>query len=377
MLKFQFLKGGSLVLGLALWIAGGITSADAATPALLKAKQDAETRGYIFITSHDEVVRGAQKENKLRALSSLEPAAIRAMTDAFKRKYPFIDVHVEEIAGTEDFQRFILEMKMKRGTNWDAIHLTQHFYSEYLPYLKKFDILGMAEHGVLSIPRQIVDSANRNIVAKVSNIAVIAYNKALISDERIPNSWEGFLKPEFKGKKFVTDIRPLGIAGLVPAWGLEKTLDFARKLAGQEPIWTRGGARVLNSLAAGEHSLFVGVNFGAVKRAETKDPTGRLTYKVIEPVPVRFASTDGILAAAEHPNAALLWLEFQTSVEGQKIIDKYWPYGASVFVPGSAQERVVLGKRLSLMNWDLQNNMDAWLEKVVEAYGFPKEEKQK
>jgi hypothetical protein len=102
-----------------------------------------------------------------------------------------------------------------------------------------------------------------------------------------------------------------------------------------------------------------------------------LALKVIEPVPVRFASTDGILAAAEHTNAALLWLEFQSSVEGQKIIDQYWPYGASVFVPGSAQEKVVAGKQLSLMSWDLQNNMDAWVEKVVEAYGFPKEEKQR
>ena len=376
-MKFHFLQGETFALALALCLTWGSAFAAVAAPELLKAKRDGEARGYAFVTSHDEIVRGAQKENKLRALTSLEPAAIKAMTDAFKRKYPFIDVYVEEIAGTEDFQRFILEMKMKRSSTWDSIHLTQHFYNEYLPYLKKFDILGMAEHGVLGIPRQIIDSANRNIVAKVSNITVVAYNKALISEEKVPNSWEGFLRPEFKGKKFVTDIRPLGIAGLVPAWGVEKTLDFARKLAGQEPIWTRGGARVLNSLAAGEHSLVVAVNFGAVKRAETKDPMGRLAYKVVEPVPVRFAGTDGILAAAEHPNAALLWLEFQTSVEGQRIIDQYWPYGASVFVPGSAQEKVVAGKRLSLMSWDLQNDMDAWVEKVIEAYGFPKEEKQK
>jgi ABC-type Fe3+ transport system substrate-binding protein len=206
---------------------------------------------------------------------------------------------------------------------------------------------------------------------------VVAYNKQLISDEKVPSNWEGFLSPEFKGKKFVTDIRPLGIAGLVPSWGVQKTVEFARKLAAQEPIWVRGGAPVLNAVAAGEYALFMGVNYGAVKRAEAKDRAGRLAYKVVEPVPVRFASTEGILARAQNPHAALLWLEFQASAEGQKIIDQHWPYGASVFVSGSAQEKVVAGKALSVMSWELQNEMEEWLNKVVEAYGFPKEEKRR
>jgi len=374
-MKISVLKKSSFILAVAFWIAGSTAFAQVAGTVLLKAKQEAERTGYIFPVSHDEIVARAQKEGKLRALSSLEPEAIKAMTEAFKRKYPFIEPSVEEIAGTEDFQRFILEIKTGRGTTWDAIHITQHFYNEYLPYLKKFDIRGMAEHKVLSIPPQIVDPVNRTVVAKVSNISVVAYNRQLLSEDKVPSSWEGFLKPELKGRKFVTDIRPLGIAGLVPAWGLEKTLDFARKIAAQEPIWVRGVSRGINSIATGEYALFMGVNFGAVKRAEAKDPTGRLTYKVVQPVPVRFASTDGILNSANNPYAALLWLEFQTSDEGQRIIDKYWPYGASVFVPGSAQERIVSGKKLSLMNWDLQTKMVERVNKVVEAYGFPKGEK--
>jgi ABC-type Fe3+ transport system substrate-binding protein len=47
----------------------------------------------------------------------------------------------------------------------------------------------------------------------------------------VPNQWEDFLKPEFRGRKFVMDIRPISLAVTVPAWGLEKTVEFARRIA--------------------------------------------------------------------------------------------------------------------------------------------------
>jgi ABC-type Fe3+ transport system substrate-binding protein len=63
---------------------------------------------------------------------------------------------------------------------------------------------------------------NRSIVAVQSNMQVIAYNKEMISGDKVPDSWEGFLAPEFKGKKFLLDVRPKPLAALVPLWGLEK-----------------------------------------------------------------------------------------------------------------------------------------------------------
>ena len=87
-----------------------------------------------------------------------------------------------------------------------------------------------------------IDPKNRNIVAPYTRLICSAYNKNLVSPEQLPKSWEDFLKPGFKGRKFAFDIGPRPIACLVPAWGLEKTLDFARKLAAQEPIGFVGSA---------------------------------------------------------------------------------------------------------------------------------------
>jgi ABC-type thiamine transport system substrate-binding protein len=366
---------GALLLAFAPWISGGGSFAVAADSALLKAKREAEAKGFIFETSRDEIVAKAKKEGKMRALSSLEADTIKVMTAAFKAEYPFLDVHVEELSGTDANQRFILEMKGGMAKNWDSPHIGTENYNEYPPYLKKFDILGMAQHGVLRIPVPTIDPIRRNIVAVTSALQVVAYNRTLIAPEKVPDLWEDFLKPEFKGKKVAADIRPTEIAALVPAWGLEKTIDFSRKLAAQQPVWIRGGSRTVTAVGAGEYPLFIGPNYHTVRRALEKDPTKNLAMKIPEPIPTRLSDTKSVFAHASNPYAALLWLEFVTSPKGQKICDEQEPYGASLFISGSAQESVTKGKKLSLVDWEHFAKMPGYQDKVVEAYGFPKAER--
>jgi ABC-type Fe3+ transport system substrate-binding protein len=205
-----------------------------------------------------------------------------------------------------------------------------------------------------------------------STLQVVAYNKTLIAAEKVPDRWDDFLKPEFKGRKFTADIRPTEIAALVPAWGLEKTLAFSRKIAAQQPVWVRGGTRTVTAIAAGEYPMFLGPNYHSVRRAQEKDPTKNLGMKLPEPIPTRLSDTTAVFASAAHPYAALLWLEFLVSPKGQKIADENEPYGASLFLAGSAQESVTRGKKLSLVDWEHFDKMQGYQEKVVEAYGFPK-----
>lgn len=340
---------------------------------LTTAKQEAQAKGFVFLTSHDEVEAKAKGEGRLRALSGLDAATMKAMKAAFNKKYPFIDTYVEEIEGTDAYQRFLLELKSGRSTGWDAAFIPMDLYEHFLPFQKKFDIFGMASLGVLNISPRMVDPVNRNTVSANSVMQVVAYNRKLILEDKVPDQWEDFLKPEFKGKKFLIDIRPKDVAGMVPAWGLEKTLDFARKLAAQQPVWIRGGPRAITSMIAGEHTLFLGPNFSTVKRAQGNDATGALGYKIVEPVPIRLISRgDGVLKTADHPYAALLWLEFQGSAEGQKILDDYGPFSASVYTPGSAMEKETRGKKLSGVDWYHLPKMEQYEAKIVEAYGFPR-----
>jgi hypothetical protein len=219
-MKIVLRKTHAFLLVFACCMTSYNVSSLAASAALLNAKKAAEGRGYIFAMSHDDIVAKAKQEKgKMRGFVAHSAETIRVMAAAFKTEYPFVDPQIEEHSGTDTAQVFVTQMKAGMVKGWDSVHLTEDFFNEFLPYLKKFDILGMAQHGVLRIPTQTVDPFNRNIVAVNSGTQVVAFNERMLPQDQVPNQWDEFLKPEFKGRKFIADVRPTEVAALVPAWG--------------------------------------------------------------------------------------------------------------------------------------------------------------
>jgi len=347
------------------------TGALAAGPEVLRAKQAAEAQGYKFVMSHDEIVAHAKKEGSLRALVGPEPDSIKAMKEGFSRKYPFIKSHFEEITGAEAAQRFLLELKAGMTSNWDIVHLSQDFYGEYLPYLEKIDLLGMAEQGVLDVPPKMVDPKNRQALAVAASMVVVAYNKRLLPSNQVPKVWEDLLKPEFRGKKFFVDIRPYNIASLVPALGEKWVLEYARKLKEQQPLWVRGNTRALTALAAGEYALHAATNYQSVMRLKAKGAAD-LETALLEPIPIRLDQVHGIVKGAKHPYAALLFLEYLGGPEAQKILDDIEPLQASIYFSGSKLEQLIRGKKTSVLDWDHYQKMGSYMEEIFAAFGFPK-----
>jgi len=126
------------------------------------------------------------------------------------------------------------------------------------------------------------------------------------------------------------------------------------------------------AIMAGEHALHSFGNYNAIIRIARNDPRGSLAFKVVEPVPVRIHEPQGVYRLAEHPYAALLWLEFQAGPEGQKIIDQYEPLKSSIYAPGSELEKLIRGRRISLKGWDNWEAYTQWVGQLTEAFGFPK-----
>jgi Bacterial extracellular solute-binding protein len=318
--------------------------AASASPAVAKAKREAEAKGYIFETNRDEIVAKAKKEGALRVLASSSPETLAPLAKAFRQKYPFIDARAQEIT-REDSQSRGIQLKTGSRLDEDVINVPPDLYQDYLPHLKKFDILGMAEQKVLDIPTKMIDSVHLNLVAMESSIQVVAFNKCLTDPAKVPNSWEDFLKPELKGKKFLVDIRPNLQAVMAAGAGEEWMINYSKKLAAQQPIWIRGQTRAITQIATGEYTLHCGAYYQGVVRVMRKDLTGCLQLRIIEPIPVRVDGPHTVFATAVNPHAALLWLEFMASPQGQAIIDEYEPVSASVFSPGSALEKIVRGKK--------------------------------
>jgi hypothetical protein len=195
----------ALLFALGFLLLGHSLFAASPGPALEKAKKDAEAKGYVFFSNRDEIIAKAKKEVKLRVLANLEPPNIKATTPAFIKRYPFIDLYVEEAQGTEQMQRRFLAIQSGMAKEWDIIPVSTDLYSQHLPYLWKVDVFAMASHQVLAISPQMIDPKNRNVMALFTRFQVTAYNKQMLPSAQVPKTWEDFLKPEFKGRKFAAD----------------------------------------------------------------------------------------------------------------------------------------------------------------------------
>ena len=360
------------VTALSLCVTGSSLFAASSGTSLLKAKQEAEAQGYIFPATHDEIVAVAKKEGKLSVLAPLQPKTLKAMIEGFKKRHPFIEVFAEEITGPDSHQRFLLESKAGKATGWDVFNMAPEFYPEYIPHIKRFDLLGMAVQNVLAIAPAMIDPKNRTIISLATTIYGVGYNKSLVPDSRVPKSWQDFLKPEFKGKKFLVDVRPTGFANFVPGLGEEWMVDYARKIAVQEPVWTRGSSRGFVSLMAGERGLFLLPFYQSCLRSREKDPSGSLQCKLIEPVPAMLRNFNAVANTARSPYAGLLWLEFQASPEGQQIIDEYDGLNSFIYAPNSGMAKATQGKNLSLSSWDTVQNTGKWEQMAFKALGFPR-----
>lgn len=352
---------------------GWAAESGAAAP---QAKKEVQARDFVFESSRDVIVARARKEGSVRVLSGLDPSIHSSIMAGFRKKYPFLKIEMVEITGPDAAQRFIMELKSGSRNDFDVAHASTEFYPEYIPFAKKFDLLGMAERGVLRIPPKMVDPKHRAIAALGSALSVVAYNKNLIAPDKVPNRWEDFLKPEFKGKKFLVDMRPHAFAAY-PACpqeglGLEWMLNYARGLREQNPIWSRGHSRALSSILAGEYAIHSGTHYQSVMRAMAKDPTGALQLKMVEPVPVRLTQLELVLASAQHPYAALLYIEHEASPEGQEVIDKQ-DFVGSIFYPDSNMSKTLQGKKLCINGFGDFHNSNKWMAMAVEAFGFPKE----
>ena len=168
-----------------------------ANPNLTKAKQEAEAKGFIFAASQEEIIANAKKEGKLRVMGSLGAQTLKPLNEAFRKKYPFIDSQAQEIAGTDNYVRMIQEMKAGIAKTWDVTYVAFDMYPEYLPHQKKFDILGMAQQGVVQIPQKMVDPVNRHVVVVASDLQAVGLKKKKITAAKNTKSWERILCEEF------------------------------------------------------------------------------------------------------------------------------------------------------------------------------------
>ena len=294
--------------------------------------------------TYNELVEGAKKEGKLVIWDTTRGRG-KGLFRLFQKKYPFIKTRHALVQSTQVIQKLIMESKAGRAPSADVLAANSVSFVSgkkegvfmSFPWKKVFH----------EIPSKAIDKDNFG-VATYANVWTMAYNTGLLSKEKLPKSYEDLLKPEWKGKLGI-DIRANPWTFLVAsgAWSQEKGESFIKKLRDTNPNFVRGGTANTNLLVAGESPIATVYLFNVI---DFKNKGAPIDWIPMEPLGGNTAGRI-IPKGAPHPHAAVLYIGWLTSPEGQMAQEK--TQGRSLPYEGlnTPTAKMLAGKKLGVIAW--------------------------
>jgi iron(III) transport system substrate-binding protein len=257
------------------------------------------------------VIAGAKKEKQVVVYTSLNLKDSVPITQAFEKKYG-VKVELWRSNSEKVLQRAVTEARAGRfavdafelnGPELEALYregLLEQFHS---PEFKNLPASAFPKH--------------RHYAADRFNFFTIAYNTNLVKPDEVPNSYEDLAHPRWVGKIGIEASDTDWFASIVKYMGEEKGLALFRKLAQQKPQIRTGHTLMAELVAAGEIPLVATIyNHNAERLMVNGAP---IKWKALNPT---FGRPNAVAVAkrAERPHAALLFVDFMLSLEGQNLI---------------------------------------------------------
>ena len=277
--------------------------------ALLSAPAFAQSTAWTHQPAEwEKIVAGARKEGFVRFYSlQVQPSVDRTVA-GFKKAHPGIGVEVLRGAGGVVNPR--VDMEMATGADGgDVLVTTEVGWLNARSREGRF--LNPAGPSTRNWPAALVGEGGRFPIVGYE-LFVIPYNKAQVKSA--PQGYADLLRPEFKGKLGTPESTSASLA----AWyeWLEKTQgsDFLARLRAQNPKLFVGSAPLSQAIASGELAA------GLFSVGSTIKPIMENGAPVDFVVPnPSFAATYGVAAFswARRPNAALLFVDYVMSIDGQ------------------------------------------------------------
>lgn len=291
-----------------------------------------------------DLIDGAKKEGKLVVWDTTRGRG-KEHFRAFEKKYPFIKVEQALVHSDEVVQKVTMELRAGRKPVADVIACNSVSYEQgkkdgvfaSFPWRKVFK----------DIPAQAIDKDNVGVGA-YGNIWTMAYNTKLVPKEKLPKTYDDLLNPEWRGK-LAADIRVNPWSYIVSAggWSLEQGEAYVKKLKENQPKFGRGGTAISQLLIAGDFQIAPVYLFNIIEARKTGAP---IDWIPMEPIGGNIAGR-GIPKGAPHLNAAVLYIAWLVSPEGQKVYEdtegRALPYEGL----GTEMSKMLTGKKLAVLGW--------------------------
>lgn len=258
-------------------------------------------------------VESAKKEGEVVWYGTLTGGSIVGrIIGAFESKYPFIKVKYLRLGGAGLIERIRSEARSGKYL-WDVAT------AEYIQFFELPKYITLAKY----TPPEFLHYSpahrdpNGTWVSFYGAIATIAWNTRVVQPAESPKDWKDLLDPRWKGKKIGLPAEAFQwYGGMVTYLGDKRGREYMRALAEQDPQTQSGYTNTANLLVAGEFPVAV-IRAHRIEDARSKgapvDWSADANPIVISIHPV------GVSEKALHPNAARLFEDFLTSVQGQSL----------------------------------------------------------
>ena len=150
------------------------------------------------------------------------------------------------------------------------------------------------------------------------NIFTAAYNTRAVKKEELPKTWEDLTNPRWKGRLGIEADDSEWLAGVLSEIGEQKGVQIFRDIVQKNGISVRKGHTLLTQLVvSGEVPLALTVyNY---KAQQLKNKGAPIEWFAIGKAVAR-PNGEAVTKRAPHPNAAVLWYDFEIGEDGQKIL---------------------------------------------------------
>jgi iron(III) transport system substrate-binding protein len=259
------------------------------------------------------MVEAAKKEKQAVVYTSLNLKDSVPITQAFEKKYG-VKIELWRSSSEKVLQRAVTEARAGRhtvdafelnGPEMEALYregLLEEFWS---PHFKTLPPAAFPKH--------------KHYAADRFNFFTIAYNTNLVKPDEVPNRYEDLLHPRWVGKIGIEGSDEDWFASIVKYMGEAKGLAFFRKLAEMKPQIRTGHTLMAELVAAGEIPLVATIyNHNAERLLVNGAP---IKWKALDPTFGR-PNAVAVTKNAPRPHAALLFVEFMLSPEGQELLKK-------------------------------------------------------
>ncbi|HZD39688.1 MAG TPA: ABC transporter substrate-binding protein [Terriglobales bacterium] len=320
----------------------------------------------VLASAEDELVAAAKKEGTIEFYgpTTLTPNGARELSAAFNKRYGFNITLQYNPSGNmvRDVSKIVSQALTGVPPQWDAMVVTDAHHATL--YLRKLH--EPYDYQKLGIDRKFIEY-NNGTVAVLNQFILPAYNTKILPAKDVPKTWEDLLEPKWKGGKIGVNTATHHFARLASAWGEEKTTNYVKALAKQEPILGRLG-EMMTRLQLGEILIAATLTDGHIERSQKKGAP--LAFAEIQPV-ISPAYQCGVPKNAVHPNVGHLFCAFLLSDESQSIWLKYTGQ-SSALVPGTPAYKYAQGKKVLFMTQDEAQTVDRLAREYGKILGFGK-----